>query len=412
MSYDSLVKKIVFLFPLFSGVLNHWGSALFFLLLGLSFLNNSFSIKSLLRTELLRGSEKFLWGGFFVFFFGVCLSLLQTTSIAEGIKRIEKLEYLVLLIFIYHVFRKRRIDCSEHLLDGLIIAGPIMACVAAFQTLFQEIPRATGGYNELVFGASAMVKTLICTAALCTLPMGKKKKTALFIAAICAFYASIASGTRGAWLCFPFALIMQIFLMRRPVKTKIWTTICILIIVMLVTTSPYTGSRLIKERLSDTISSIKQFRHGENKYTSMGWRILMWKNSLKIWKDNPVFGTGVGDFRSDTAALIDSGKTEMTETWKHAHSIYFEFLATTGMVGLIMMILSIFIFPFAVFWQNYNANCLKRSEFLSVSGMSVLLFYGIMGLTWNWFTRSPHVVTYAMCIIIFMVPGVDLQEEI
>ena len=410
-NYNSLTCMIVFLFPLFSGVMNHWGSAFFFLFLGLSLLQESFSIKSLFQFELLNPMEKIVWTGFFIFFFGACLSLILTASIEEGIKRLEKLEYLLFLIPVYHTCRKHQVDCSGYLLKGLIIAGPIMACVAAYQTLLQGIPRATGGYNELVFGASAMVKTLICTAALCTLPMGLKKRSALVIAALCAFYASIASGTRGAWLCFPFVLMVQIVLMRKPIKVRIWTALSIIIVVMLVTASPYTGSRLIRERITYTISSLKQFKHGENKYTSMGWRFLMWENSLKIWRANPVFGTGIGDFRHDTKELINEGKTEMTDTWKHAHSIYFEFLATTGMAGLITMFLSIFVFPFMAFWKNYKENPSRRSEFLSVSGISVLIFYSIMGLTWNWFTRSPHVITYAMCIIIFMVPAANLPED-
>ena len=62
-------------------------------------------------------------------------------------------------------------------------------------------------------------------------------------------------------------------------------------------------------------------------------RPQVWKDTLNLSRDFPLFGVGLGNFQT----IYPKYKTLTTPTlWEHAHNDYVEMLADTGWVGLLL----------------------------------------------------------------------------
>ena len=78
-------------------------------------------------------------------------------------------------------------------------------------------------------------------------------------------------------------------------------------------------------------------------------RLYVWEGALKIWQNNPIFGTGVETFAYSYYKYRPAGHN-LTSEWKYlynkAHNEYLNYLATTGIVGLAtyLSIIGLFLF--------------------------------------------------------------------
>lgn len=67
-------------------------------------------------------------------------------------------------------------------------------------------------------------------------------------------------------------------------------------------------------------------------------RISQWKAAMKAFEERPVFGYGYLNFEEHSIALKKKYNIEGDYTGGHAHSNYFEMLASTGMVGFTLFL--------------------------------------------------------------------------
>jgi O-antigen ligase len=72
-----------------------------------------------------------------------------------------------------------------------------------------------------------------------------------------------------------------------------------------------------------------------------GWRKSMTLDSLRMWRDHPVLGVGLGDF----AAAYPRYQSFPADVWiDHAHNDYAEAVAETGLVGALLILLALGLF--------------------------------------------------------------------
>jgi O-antigen ligase len=128
----------------------------------------------------------------------------------------------------------------------------------------------------------------------------------------------------------------------------------------------------------------------------------MWRDSLTLWREAPVFGVGVGDFERETERLVAEGRSGSTVVFGHAHSIYFDALATTGTVGFAAMLWFAFGRPFRIGWSAWRGAATPWQTFYAVGIMLAVVGFLVFGLTEAWFSRNPMVRTYLMCLLIMM----------
>jgi O-antigen ligase len=133
---------------------------------------------------------------------------------------------------------------------------------------------------------------------------------------------------------------------------------------------------------------------------SFGIRAELWKSGVCIFKENPVFGVGVGRFRQSAAESFQRcGVAESVGTFRYAHNQYVAALATRGVFGLVLFVL--FLFSPVYFVLCCNARTFQER----VAKMSVILIcsvYMIGCLGEDHFEMKSAVVFYPVMISFFL----------
>jgi putative inorganic carbon (HCO3(-)) transporter len=151
------------------------------------------------------------------------------------------------------------------------------------------------------------------------------------------------TGSRSAYLGFiAFLIVFSIFILikRRNLLKKIILFYLMIILVSFIVGTPFNPSfsNLIKGRpvnpqpdynrhapLAETISS------------SMDIRKVVWTGALRVWRNWPIFGSGVETFGYsyyNFRPVEHNNLSEWDFLYNKAHNEYLNYLATTGIVGL------------------------------------------------------------------------------
>lgn len=160
--------------------------------------------------------------------------------------------------------------------------------------------------------------------------------------------------------------------------------------------------KIIKERVDFTLNHYKAFLAGKGNNNSIGVRVEMWMDSIKMFKVSPIIGIGISDFKNRNKELVSQGVLKPRREFGHAHSIYFNILATTGLLGFIGLLFFVFWLPLKFFlkiWRNTESTVLK---FYSLSGIILISSFMVFGLTESWLSRNPFVRTYLILMVLFM----------
>lgn len=389
---DNFFRLLVFLFPVGMGTVQHWTSGIFYtsVFVALLVLGRRWSFPS--------GEERSVFIAFVAFFAVAALSLVNGEDHAAGIRRLEKLNLFLLFIPLWLAVRKRRIDLTAPFLCGLLAAGPLMAAVAYYSVHVQGLPRAKGFYHPIIFGDLSMVAAVVVLAALATGRLHGWMKPAGVLSLLGALYASALSGTRGAWIVFPVVAFFLLWVLRREWPRR-KTAALAAGVVILCLFSPALLPDRIGDGLNRLTGGVESYAEGEDPNSSEGQRLMLWKLAIEFWRENPILGTGLGDFRLETARRMESGLTQLNVDRGHAHNIFLDALATTGILGLSALILALFFFPARVFSQ---AGKEEAPTFAVLGGHICLISFAIFGLTEGWLARSPLVTVYLLSLLVFM----------
>lgn len=126
--------------------------------------------------------------------------------------------------------------------------------------------------------------------------------------------------------------------------------------------------------------------------SSNGWRLLLWKNGIEVFKEYPLFGIGVNAYESFMVQVMPENDIFLPLT--HAHNSFLMHLITFGIFGFITFCLfygkivfdlvkNIFKSPYAfcgaAVMAGYFMEALTEyNTGLSMSSMQVLFLTGIM----------------------------------
>lgn len=109
-------------------------------------------------------------------------------------------------------------------------------------------------------------------------------------------------------------------------------------------------------------------------------RVMLWKNSLKMLQDYPVFGIGLGNFKK----VFEKYQGEYQYVSRaHAHNAYIQMALNYG-VPSVIIILVIFGSLFKIYYESARSEKTKWG----ILGISILLMYMLEGITENNFTDS------------------------
>jgi O-antigen ligase len=155
-----------------------------------------------------------------------------------------------------------------------------------------------------------------------------KDKYLLVFVALLTLIGILLSQSRGVWVAIFVACTIVLFMHSRR------KAIVFLIYLIVITGTVFSFSDTLRHRVVSIVTSI----YTENEQGSTGARLEIWKGSLLLFKEKPICGVGYGDFRENLKRLVDEKKLKDVSGLAHAHNIYFQVLATRGIIGFVILV--------------------------------------------------------------------------
>jgi len=399
------IGLLLFLFPAFSSTVQHSSGLLFYLLvLGGIFLARD-TIADLLW------EEKTLFLGLLFFFLISAFSLGYATDIDHGTKRLERYLHLPLAFFAYLFLKKYRVITETRFLYSLYVGAGFLFSVAIYKTVILNQARAALDHYPIIFGDAAILISLLLVAYMVTRVKNLSMIVLPGLFSLLALYSAFASGTRGALVVTPFALLLLWILYRHRFSSrKILMGLGVGFVVFIVVASMMKSSPV--ERVAVIGEEVTRFLSDdeEGHQSSTGARLSMWHDAVLMWKSAPMLGSGLGDFMVDSEQHIKKGISRPRKLYGHAHNIFLDTLVNTGLVGLVILVFALFVFPFYLFFKHFN-KVGGEDEFIPLAGMLFILSFAVFGLTEGWLARNVFVRMYILYFVILFAFSINLKTN-
>jgi len=172
---------------------------------------------------------------------------------------------------------------------------------------------------------------------------------------------------RTGQLAFVAGIFATVFIHYKLTLKSIFISFFLIIIIF---TSAYTLSDKFQSRIQAAQTDIEKINKGQLN-SSWGMRVAMYTVAADIFKENPVLGVGVGDFRdAATEALVKNDHGFHEEVIEfipkyHFHSQYLNVLVQGGFIGLLLLLL--------VFYQ-FSRLTISNPELKELSLLIIILF--------------------------------------
>lgn len=341
-------------------------------------------------------------------------------DISEAVKEVIKwIEFLLVLFIVRAMIGREQI---WWLVGALLIGGALQALLGIAQFIYQIGPtwfiifdrfmRAHGSFHQPNPFAGYLGVTLPVAVSLTLWAWGwlfqSKRRdalrvrllwgTALLAASLLIGSGLLASWSRGGWFgALSGSGIVFLFWSRRLRLFSYIMGILFTILIYLLNLNASILPTSIQQRIED-VTSIFNLNQGgltamlSQPITSENFatleRLAHWQAALHMWESSPWFGIGPGNYAAIYPAIIQSNPilSEWEEPLGHAHNIYLNVLAETGLVGFAIFLffwIGISISLCRCYLQLLAAEKSSASTTLShdrASGHSALVL-GILGIT-------------------------------
>ncbi len=200
---------------------------------------------------------------------------------------------------------------------------------------------------------------------------------------------------------FSLILILIFYLGIGILKKKKYMEGCILLLTLVI------GSVILIKLFPKTLNRFKgttdtsyQFdnknmeNHFNTTYDASKWnssntRAAIWTCAVEVWQNHPILGTGIGDRTADLQKKFEEKKFWFAlTTHKNSHNQYLDIMIGSGLLGLLLFIICLFVYPFYFFYT--------QKQVFPVMIFLLLLFCLI---TENMFNRYQGII-----LISFMLP--------
>ena len=329
----------------------------------------------------------FLVSLFFIFFHGEKIKLIDNPLRA----------FLFLSVIIFIVYSSLKFDI---LLYSIPLGSFISGVVALYQYYILSLESAFYNQMKIQSGDMAMSLGLFSFSIAFYFLDVKKSKLALFSVGCGIFgvLASILSFARGGWIGVPILLLILIFLYRHLLSKKLLlggiTFLCIISVVL-------TVNNKFVNRLSEAQYELKLYLSGDDKVSSIGERLDMWKIGSKAFLEHPISGWGLKELDYYKKNLADKDiVTKASISFSHLHNQFIDELAKKGIVGGIA-ILSMFVTPLYLFYRNAVGQLNKRIKFISILGIVHVLSMIIYCMSQSFLAHNSGNIFYFFVLFLF-----------
>lgn len=309
------------------------------------------------------------------FLITLLLSALCSGDIARGIKiwadmRIWRM--MPLMIIVLSIFDQEK---AKKLLS-LSILGFSIGCIYVIYQGINGNFRAPGFFGHpMTFGGWLCVYLPLLLTMVLDKAFVKNTKILAVLALTLGCIALIFNGTRGAWVAvFPvILLILGIYICKK----QIIAFVCLLCIL---------GAGIGLSQYHPFMQRV--YTINDVRLQSDNERFLIWQSAYKMFKDYPVLGVGLGQYKDNYQKIYISPKAKEPQL-SHAHNNFLQMLAENGLVGFIGFTIMIGYFIFYSLLNFYKTQS-PYSLMLSMSTLTLVL----QGLTEYNFGNSAVTKSY------------------
>lgn len=251
-------------------------------------------------------------------FFAILISFIGTYNFKISLGGLE--DYLIVVLLFYMIINN--IEDLE-MVKKLFFLGILSIILSSFyaffyQKLYLGMDRINSTFMALDFGALLLIYAIF----IITYLLFNKNKLSINILLILSLtliiLTLIFNKSRGAWLGFMVGTFLSFWFNKKKL---------ILIFFVLLLLSVFFMPYSIQQR----IISITDLKNNKSNTT----RLSLWKSSLIMFKDHPITGIGINNFK-ETYSL--EYKQPDIEVFSHAHNTFLNFLSETGLIGFFSII--------------------------------------------------------------------------
>lgn len=368
----------------------HVSSVVFTLLVLLSFT----AIKGWGRTySSLSKQEKYFLIALFLYTCSAALSFYNVDDVDQYYKLFERYLRFSLIIPVYLFFIKKNISLLNYLYAGAVLSGPFVLIVALYHYItYPDVP-AQGYYHHIIFGQLAMLNVGVMLSLLLTKTFNRKIQWLILISILCGLAAAVMSQARGVWVVFPIYVSVAIYYAvadKRISKKSIALFLAVIVLASMFTSI----GEVIKQRIDAAVSEVTSFYAEDQYVSSVGTRLAMWDIAIDVWKQYPLLGTGPGDFDDEVIALQKQGEYIGMFPHSSVHNIYIQALVDSGIIGLLVLIVSTIIMPVRLLFCGY------QNEEGRLVGMTIVIAFVVFGLSESWTLRLPAISIFLVYMVI------------
>jgi len=317
--------------------------------------------------------------------------------------RLKYLDHRIRLMFIIPIFfLLKRIKIEQTALWYSVCAGSAVSGVYAVISRFWLSPgvRVGGSYHSIAFGDLAIVMAFMSLAAI---NFFRKKHNAYAVIPIVAFLlgaiASLLSGSKGAWIAFPAFAVIVFFYLGNLINMWLRILICITACIVFFSTYHIPGAG-VAERIQGMKNELSDYQADHRSKNSIAERMEGWKAAWIIFKDHPVTGAGVGNFKPIVLRMIANGEiSNSIAKYSQPHSLYLYVMAECGIIGF-FAITSVFIVPLWVMISLARKNPFQRD--IAYGGIILITGFMHFGLTESIFGRNINISFYVIMLAVVL----------
>jgi O-antigen ligase len=183
---------------------------------------------------------------------------------------------------------------------------------------------------------------------------------------------------------YPISLIIILINLYLTYSYAAWVSIILSFLVMLLIQKTFSRKLAITIILASMIVIAFQAKNekfsnlfNNSERSSLSSRIMIWKSSLKILKDNPIFGIGPGNFQNKYLEYQKYFPPYLEWAVPEPHNLYLAFWLQSGILGIIGFLLIISAWLKNIIAEIKNQ---KNSPIFLAALFSIMLYILIHGL--------------------------------
>jgi O-antigen ligase len=326
------------------------------------------------RPEMPRDHRLYSWP--IIGFVGATVLSLLVNGIPEGGPNRIGSRFLLLLFAIplvsifYLSFDSKRNPWIKYAAGCVVMGG-----LALVDMLFLGEDRAGGGHNQAVFGFIALAMTSIVLASyhrFCRIKFGRVVFYGAILMGVCAM---VLSGTRSSWIAgfVVLALTMFYYFERYSLSRRLLVTLALAGGIAITASS----IPIVQKRIDSMIDQVTPYLKGEEQteFTSLRYRVELWKLAWHVGLDNKLFGYGPGITKRVIKDYVKQRPhLKGVETMNHFHNQFLLTFAMTGLVGLASF-LALLICHFRIFTKYLGKQYSPEVRCLAFAGFLLLVAY-------------------------------------